>query len=636
MKLYKSILLFLVLCISLQAQSVSVSGKVISNRYPIPDVLITLIDNSDTTLQYSALTDNRGSYQIGVITSINKNENSVPSSFQLGQSYPNPFSSITAIPYGLEEEANIDVVIYDILGREVKTFNVGRKSAGIHQLSWDGKNTLGQRVANGIFFYRFIVNGESHVRKMIFNQNVINSLDLPTSFSSSADKYMQKKNGANSALGTEFTIRVTNSENTLPLIVENEIESVSIKNDTTINFDVTSVPTAAINFDSTHQIIRGFGAATPWYRPVGTDSEIQSAFGMGDNEIGLTILRLTLDPNSNNWAKWIPSAKKAYEMGAKIIAAPWYAPSEMIERVVNRNKIKQDMYGDYVDHLNNYIKFMADNGAPIYGVSIQNEPDISEDWTWWDPEDMLRFMRDFADSIDGALVMAPESFQFRKNISDPLLNDSAATANTDIICGHIYGGGLSRYPLAEEKGKEVWMTEYLMGDNNSGNNLPWAIALAKNINDVMKANMNAYVWWTMIRYYGPIGDGTSAANPEDPRETYPAKGEVTKKGFVLAQFAKFIRPGFIRVESRDYPVTSNIYSSAYMDPESSKMVLVLINTNESEVEQYIKINELGMGTFVTYTTSASKNCEKGDDFILADGVAKITLEPQSITTFVLE
>jgi len=86
------------------------------------------------------------------------------------------------------------------------------------------------------------------------------------------------------------------------------------------------------------------------------------------------------------------------------------------------------------------------------------------------------------------------------------------------------------------------MTEYLMGDNNSGNNLPWAIALAKNINDVMKANMNAYVWWTMIRYYGPIGDGTSAANPEDPTETYPAKGEVTKKGYVLAQFSKFIRP----------------------------------------------------------------------------------------------
>ncbi|MCB9220116.1 MAG: T9SS type A sorting domain-containing protein, partial [Ignavibacteriales bacterium] len=584
------------------AQSISVSGNVRSNRFPISDVLVTFIDNADTTYQYSAVTDNKGAYQISVVTSVGENENNLPTSFQPGQNYPNPFSSTTAIPYDLNEDANINVIIYEVLGREIKKIDVGRKSIGIHQLSWDGRNNLGQKVASGIFFYRFIVNGKSLVKKMIFNQNGVNTLSLPNSTSLSPESSLQKSGETKNTLGTDFKIRIQNTNNTLPMIIENEIESVTIKNDTTISFDVINIPTVNVMLDSTNQIIRGYGAATPWYRPVATDSEIQSAFGMEDGEIGLTILRLTLDPNSNNWSKWIPSAKKAYEMGAKIIAAPWYAPSEMIERVLNRNKIKQDMYDEYVAHLNAYIKFMADNGAPIYGISIQNEPDISEDWTWWEPEDMLRFMSDFADSIDGALVMAPESFQFRKNISDPLLNDSAATENTDIICGHIYGGGLTRYPLAEEKGKEVWMTEYLMGDNNSGNNLPWAIALAKNINDVMKANMNAYVWWTMIRYYGPIGDGTTAANPEDPREIYPAKGEVTKKGFVLSQFSKFIRPGFIRVESEDYPYTSNVYSSAYIDPESSKKVLVIINSNDAEVEQYIKMSELGSTTFTTYIT----------------------------------
>jgi glucuronoarabinoxylan endo-1,4-beta-xylanase len=470
---------------------------------------------------------------------------------------------------------------------------------------------------------------------MIFNQGGSHSAALPRSFSFLRNKSLQKKNQISITLGTDFTIRVQNTENTLPLIVENEIESVTIQNDTTINFDVTSVPTALVNIDSTHQIIQGYGAASPWYLPAMTDSEVQSAFGMDDGQIGFTIFRLTIEPDSNGWSKYIPSAKKAHEMGAKIIASPWHAPYDMRETIGSDYRVRYDMYDEYVDHLNHFVQYMSDNGAPVYGISIQNEPDIG-DWTQWTIDEMLTFMRDYAHAIEGTKVMSPESYHFNRDYSDPILNDSAAAANTDIVIGHIYGGGLFNYPLAEEKGKEVWMTEYLMGENNSGNNLYWTIELAKNINSVMRANMNAYVWWTIVRYYGPIGDGQTASNPEDPRERYPAKGEVTKKGFALSQFSKFIRPGFIRVESEEYPSTSNIFTSAYKNPESSNTVVVMINDNDTEVEQYIRLKGLGTTTFATYTTSETKNCERGDDVIVADGLSLITLEPYSIVTFVSE
>jgi glucuronoarabinoxylan endo-1,4-beta-xylanase len=267
---------------------------------------------------------------------------------------------------------------------------------------------------------------------------------------------------------------------------------------------------------------------------------------------------------------------------------------------------------------------------------VQNEPDITDQWTSWTPAEMLTFMKQNAGALTDTKVMAPESFQFRLNMSDPILNDSAACANTDIVCGHIYGAGLSSYPLAISKGKEVWMTEYLFGENNSGNNLSWAITLAQNINDVMKSDMSAYVWWTIVRYYGPIGDGEKAASPQDPNEAYPKKGEVTKKGYVMAQFSKFIRPGYYRVGSSMYPLVigAGVDVTAYKDPLSSKVVVVAVNSGSAPAQCAYRLKQGTRMTLTPYTTSGTKNCEQGTVFDVTDGSFTFTLEASSITTFV--
>jgi glucuronoarabinoxylan endo-1,4-beta-xylanase len=580
------------------------------------------------------LTDASGNYQIGLPTSVESNANTPPARVELAQAYPNPFSSSAAIPYQVKNESDVQITIYDILGRAVKTFNIGQQSVGLHRVLWDGRNDLGEKVANGVYFTRLHAGGESRVRKLIFNQGGGGLAPLPLNQSSqTAEAHLFEKNNI---LGGSYTIRVENTSSSTPFIIPVELKNVVVQRDTTISFSLNYLPLATMNFDSVHQIIRGFGAASPWYRPVMTLSEVESAFGTANGQIGYSILRITVDADSNLWSRYLPSAKKAQDMGAIVIASPWYAPTSMVERVNNVSRVRYDMYAAYAAHLNSFTRFMKANGITIYGLSVQNEPDITDQWTSWTPAEMLTFMKQNAGALTDTKVMAPESFQFRLNMSDPILNDSAACANTDIVCGHIYGAGLTSYPLAISKGKEVWMTEYLFGENNSGNNWSWAITLAQNINDVMKSDMSAYVWWTIVRYYGPIGDGEKAASPQDPNDIYPKKGEVTKKGFVMSQFSKFIRPGYYRVGSSTYPPVTGagVDVTAYKDPLSSKVIVVAINSGSTPTQCAFRLKYGTRMTFTPYTTSETKNCEQGNVFDVTDGSFTFTMEAASITTFV--
>ena len=360
-----------------------------------------------------------------------------------------------------------------------------------------------------------------------------------------------------------------------------------------------------------------------------TESEVITAFGTERGRLGFSILRLMIEPDKNRWSLYVPRAKQAYEMGATIIASPWYAPDEMTEEVNGVSRVKHDMYEEYAAHLDSFNTFMANNGVPVYGISIQNEPDITDQWTSWTASEILTFMKENAHAITGTKVMAPESFHFNRSYSDPILNDSVACANTDIICGHIYGSGLSYYPLAEQKGKEVWMTEYLINSGNPPTNLDidtgWtgAIQTAVNINNCMTASMNAYVWWYIVRYYGPIADGT-----------YTKKGEVTKKGYVMSQFARFIRPGDYRTESSVYPTGTNIYISAYVDSVSSKEVIVAINTSSLPKDVAFKVKNLTNSVFTPYTTSEDKIVIQGEDINIDEDNIVLNLEGSSITTFV--
>ena len=143
-----AILLFcliqVIFLIQTHAQTISVQGRITTtSKYSVRNASVTFIDNADTTNKFSTLTNISGNYQIEVLTSVKSNTNKLPTKFELAQNYPNPFSSTTDISYGLKKESDIQVIIYDILGRVVRRFDVGRQSVGIHNILWNGRNDFG-------------------------------------------------------------------------------------------------------------------------------------------------------------------------------------------------------------------------------------------------------------------------------------------------------------------------------------------------------------------------------------------------------------------------------------------------------------------------------------------------------------
>ena len=78
--------------------------------------------------------------------------------FALGRNFPNPFNPETTIPVTVPVRTDISLVIFDILGRQVKVLQKGEMFPGHHYIKWDGKDRAGNPAASGIYFYQLIVN----------------------------------------------------------------------------------------------------------------------------------------------------------------------------------------------------------------------------------------------------------------------------------------------------------------------------------------------------------------------------------------------------------------------------------------------------------------------------------------------
>ncbi len=384
--------------------------------------------------------------------------------------------------------------------------------------------------------------------------------------------------------------------------------------------------TAVIDLDNTHQIIRGFGAANiRQWRPDMTASEIETAFGTEDGQIGFSILRLRIPYNPSEFNINVTTARAACSLGVTLMASPWSPPPSMKS---NSDPVGGYLlaayYDDFAEHLDSFVTYMETNNAPIYAVSVQNEPDISVSYEScdWSATQMRTFMQNNASSV-GTKVMASESYNFNHAMTDPILNDATARANLGMVGGHIYGGGLTSYPLAESYGKEIWMTEHYTESAHSGNDWPLALDVGTEMHDVMVAGMSAYIWWYIVRYYGPIADGT-----------YATKGTVTKRGWIMSQFSRFIRPGYLRVECDDNP-QFGVYASAYIDTSAdSTVVVVAVNTASFTRNQTFAFQNGNVEIFTPYVTSGTKNCSEESTILVINDSLDVTLDAQSVTTFV--
>ncbi len=404
--------------------------------------------------------------------------------------------------------------------------------------------------------------------------------------------------------------------------------------------EVAAADTCVITTGTEYQMIRGFGGINhpEWTGQDLTAAQRQTAFGNGDGELGFTILRVFVNPDKNLWNLAVPTAKAASDMGVTVFASPWEPPSDLAESGGSNGKLHlpESNYGAYAQHLNDFGTYMANNGVDLYSISVQNEPDYASEWTYWSSDETTNFLANYGDKITSTRVMSPESFQYTpenaswilggqdggKKYYNKILNNAKAMANCDLFGTHFYGTTRDwmDFPALENCGKEIWMTEVYVPNSEANSNERWpeAIQVAENIhNGLVVGNMSAYVWWYIRRNYGPMNED----------------GTISKRGYMMAQYSKYVRPGDVRIGATEQPA-DGVYVSAYKGTDN-QVTIVAINNGTEGYSQNFSFSDTSIIDVDRYRSSASENLAVTND-LENDGTAFwAQLPAQSVSTFVV-
>lgn len=370
--------------------------------------------------------------------------------------------------------------------------------------------------------------------------------------------------------------------------------------------------TAFIDVGKNLQTIDGFGFSTAW-TPAMTSAQGSTLFGTGAGQLGFSLLRVRIDPNEH-WGNEPANASMAHSFGAKVLGTAWTPAASM---KTNNSTICGDLltsaYGSYASHLNR-----AASGIGLDYVSFQNEPD-------WCPNpgyessnptstEILNWVINNAPAV-GKPIVVSESLKFNDSYTDPVLNNSTAASHVSIIAGHFYGGGNSVHQNALNHGKHVWETEHFI----NGTDIGTAMTVAKEISDAMNNQFSAYFWWWIM--------------PNDPA-SFINGTTVDNRGYVLGQFAHWVRPGKARC-STTYNPQSNVFVTAY---HNNGLVIVALNMSTSSIKQTFTIQNAPALTAATpFQTGGTSNrhMTQLSDVPVSNNSFSFTMGGQTITTFVL-
>ena len=400
---------------------------------------------------------------------------------------------------------------------------------------------------------------------------------------------------------------------------------------------VSAADVCVIDTDTEHQTIRGFGGINhPEWAGDLTQAQRQTAFGNGENELGLTVLRVFVNPDSSQWSRALPTAQFATQMGVTVFASPWEPPANLTESGGSNGKLHlpKSNYAAYAKHLNDFGTYMKNNNVDLYAISVQNEPDYASEWTYWSTDETTDFIANYGDQITSTRLMSPESFQYApenaswvpdggKKFYRKILNNSKAMANCDLFGTHFYGTQRSwmDFPDLENSGKEIWMTEVYVpnSDKDSANRYPEALQVSENIHNAMVVgNMSAYTWWYIRRNYGLM--------TED--------GKISKRGYCMAQYSKYVRPGDVRIDATEQPA-DNVYVSAYKGDDNQVTIVAINKGTESYSQQFAVDADAQITEVDRYRTSASENLAKTENMEHDSSSFWAQLPAESVSTFVV-
>jgi len=385
----------------------------------------------------------------------------------------------------------------------------------------------------------------------------------------------------NGATGDSYTPTISaQGTNYYYVAITNTWTGASGRPTSTINSSMAVIRAVAANAtitvnDTKAQYVRGFGGMAPFWgnSPQDSVADYEKMFnpdtGLGYNMLRVMIpvygpsMKENMRKTLNNELSGEKDRRHYYEIvklvnkyGGYVLASPWSPPPQWkTNNSINGGgsgedaKLLKNFWADYADYLKEYCQIMYDKGAPIYAVSIQNEPNYSSDydgceWLGSEMRDFFKQVGRFTEGVKGwgggreiptVLTMNGESAN-SPTIIDPALNDPEADRWIDLYARHIYGSPqVVRSAQVQAKGKEIWMTEFNVNGGNADSypfdstyNYMWKFL--NTVDLVIRLNKeNAFIWWYAKRFYSFIGEGDYGT----------VDGTILPRGYALSHYAKY-------------------------------------------------------------------------------------------------
>jgi O-glycosyl hydrolase len=348
-----------------------------------------------------------------------------------------------------------------------------------------------------------------------------------------------------------------------------------------------------VNPNTRYQFVRGFGGMDiPWlfggWQNITISREEYEMMYNPNGPLGFNIMRIMINPIKGKVAgandntpednkfihaedpvefldfitspaggrpDYIEGVKIVNKHGGYVLASPWSPPKAWkANNKISGGTLLPARYGDYANYLKKFATEMSDRGAPLYAISIQNEPNYGTEkedyegcgWSETAMRDFFVQVGDFTADVPGygggaaterVLIMNGES------ANTPLIHNAAMQNETsraiiDLLARHNYGSlTVTPYNPGADFGKEMWMTEMNLNSrsaaaypNDSTWNYMWIF-----LNDVDMSirgrGDNAYVWWALKRFYSLLGDGQYGTTDK----------AILPRGYALAHYAKFAK-----------------------------------------------------------------------------------------------
>ncbi|MGO8836646.1 MAG: carbohydrate binding domain-containing protein [Limisphaerales bacterium] len=475
-------------------------------------------------------------------------------------------------------------------------------------------------------------------------------------------------------LNGSFTLTVSGTLTGLLLYMEGPAAGVGFYAD---DFDVEApviTPVGVIDTTVTHQTIEGFGGAVAFYNNwVTAHPYKQELYTNMFKGLNLGILRIgnwfryqgvvNFDPDTTDI---VSNANRILGRSLPIEMSSWSPPAFLKSNGTTGNGGTLSStngnfaYTNFANYWYDSLLWYKTNGIVPGYVSIQNEPDwaASYDSCVFHPtEDTVNGTNyaSYTQALDATYrrltnlpappkLLAPEVLGIGYND----VQNYAATMNSNSFYGlahHLYHGGSpnsadSFIPALQGltnvfPGKPKFQTEY-------GETDMMQTALLMH-NSLTVEEVSAYIFWSLV---WPVGgpalvqqenpwDQTSWTNAPPGTSTQSHGYWLTPQYYAVKHFSYFITPGYKRVDTPGND--PNIRLSAYLAPDNSRLVAVIINTNANSSSVSLTLNGFSVGTSAVYQT-AGTNAQISQFAPLGSAPANLqwTLPGYSITTIVFD